>query len=197
MVLMKRLLDLTAALIGTILLFPVWVIVAIVIKLTSPGPVFYCALRTGRSGVTFGLLKFRSMRLDADRSGPGITRAEDPRFTAIGHWLRHTKLDETPQLLNVLKGDMSLVGPRPEDPRYVAFYTPEQRRVLSVRPGITGAASVHYRHEEALLTGADWERTYLTVIMPDKLRLDLDYLDRCSLWSDVWLLGKTFWSLRR
>src|SRR5437762_14127398 len=115
------------------------------------------------------------MVVDADRRGPGITTAGDRRITPLGRILRRTKLDEFPQCINVLKGDMSIVGPRPEDPRYVTYYTPQQRAVLSVRPGITSPASVRYRHEEAMLQGEDWENTYIRVVLPAKLALDLDY----------------------
>lgn len=137
------------------------------------------------------------MVADAEQSGPGITAAGDSRVTRLGRLLRRFKLDELPQLLNVLKGEMSLVGPRPEDPRYVAHYTPEQRRVLSVRPGITGAASVRYRHEEVLLRGPDWETVYLTVIMPDKLKIDLAYIGHWSFGSDLKVLVQTGAALYR
>ncbi|HUS16727.1 MAG TPA: polysaccharide biosynthesis protein, partial [Chloroflexia bacterium] len=137
------------------------------------------------------VFKFRTMIVDADQAGSAITAAGDARITSMGRWLRRTKLDELPQLLNVVRGEMSLVGPRPEDPRYVAFYTPEQRRVLCVRPGITGAASLTYRNEEALLTGPDWERAYREDVMPAKLALDLAYLTRRTLLSDMGLILQT------
>ena len=126
----------------------------------------------------FRLYKFRRMVSDADKQGPGITATGDSRITRVGRFLRRTKIDELPQLINVLSGDMSLVGPRPEDPRYVTLYTPEQRRVLAVRPGITSAASLAYRHEEQLLAGADWETVYREEVLPAKLAIDLEYL--CS-----------------
>ncbi len=194
---MKRAFDVAAALLGVLLLLPLWLAIALLVRATSPGPVFYRAQRVGRGGRPFRLLKFRTMRPGADREGAGITRAGDSRVTAAGRWLRRTKLDETPQLLNVLAGSMSLVGPRPEDPRYVARYAPEQRRVLRVRPGITSAASVRYRREEQLLRGDDWERLYLEVVMPDKLRLDLDYLDRRTFCSDLGVLWQTVWPWTR
>ncbi|MFZ1551113.1 MAG: sugar transferase, partial [Anaerolineae bacterium] len=131
------------------------------------------AVRVGQDGRPFRLYKFRSMIVGTDRQGPGITATGDPRITRVGRFLRRAKLDELPQLINVLLGDMSLVGPRPEDPRYVAFYTPEQRRVLSVHPGITSPASLAYRHEEQLLAGEDWETHYRTRVLPAKLALDL------------------------
>ncbi len=194
---MKRIFDMAAAALGAAALLPVWLAVAVAIKRGSPGPVFYRALRVGRDGVLFRLYKFRSMRADADRTGGGITCAGDARVTPVGRWLRKTKVDETPQLINVLRGEMSLVGPRPEDPRYVALYTPEQRRVLRVRPGLTGPASLRYRHEEALLAGPDWEHAYRTVVMPDKLRCDLEYLERRTFLSDMrilWQTARSVWS---
>lgn len=193
----QRTIDLLAAALGLTLLSPLFLAVAALIKLTSPGPVFHRAQRVGKAGVPFTLFKFRSMRAGAAASGPGITRSGDERITPIGRLLRRTKIDELPQLLNVLRGDMSLVGPRPEDPRYVALYTPEQRRILSVRPGITSAASIRYRHEEAMLTGDDWEKRYLSEVMPAKLRIDMDYLDRRTTASDVGILWQTFLALFR
>lgn len=187
----RRLLDVVAAAAGLALLSPLFLAIAAAIKLDSPGPVFYRARRVGRYGQEFRLYKFRSMVADADRRGPGITAAGDRRVTRVGRFLRRTKLDELPQLINVLKGEMSLVGPRPEDPRYVALYTPEQRRVLEARPGITSAASLAFRHEEQLLSGPDWEQVYRTQVMPAKLALDLDYLDRRTLASDLALIWRT------
>ena len=131
------------------------------------------------------------MAVGADRLGPGITVADDRRITPVGRWLRRTRLDELPQLFNVLKGDMALVGPRPEDPRYVARYTDEQRQVLRARPGITSRASLYYRDEAALLIGDDWERVYVEEIMPHKIALELDYLARRSIWSDLNLIFRT------
>jgi lipopolysaccharide/colanic/teichoic acid biosynthesis glycosyltransferase len=194
---LKRGFDLAAALLGLGLLAPLFAVIAAVVKLTSPGPVFYRAPRVGLGGALFGLYKFRSMHAEAPRLGPGITRAGDPRITPVGAWLRRYKLDELPQLINVVRGEMSLVGPRPEDPRYVARYSPEQRRVLTVRPGLTSVASVRYRHEEALLVGEDWEQTYLQVVMPDKLRLELAYLDGWNLSADWRVLWETAVALLR
>ena len=188
---LRRLLDLVASLAGLTVLSPLFVLIALLIVLDSPGPVFYRGQRAGRHGRLFRLYKFRSMTVGADRQGPGITAAGDARITRVGHFLRRAKLDELPQLINVLFGDMSLVGPRPEDPRYVAFYTPEQRRVLSVRPGITSPASLVYRHEEQLLAGEDWETHYRTRVLPDKLALDLAYLARRTLLSDLALILRT------
>lgn len=187
----RRAIDLTASLAGLILLSPLLAAVAGLVKLDSPGPVLYRAQRVGQGGRLFRLYKFRSMVTDAARRGPAITTAGDRRVTRVGRLLRRTKIDELPQLINVLKGEMSLVGPRPEDPRYVALYTPEQRQILAVRPGITSPASLHYRREEQLLQGADWERVYVEQVMPHKIQLELDYVARRSLWSDLGLILQT------
>ncbi|MBO9308766.1 MAG: sugar transferase [Chloroflexi bacterium] len=193
----KRLFDVLVSATALVLLLPLFLGVAIAIKLSSPGPVFYRAVRVGRHGVPFKLYKFRSMVVDADKIGAGITTAHDPRITPIGRFLRRTKLDELPQLINVLRGEMSLVGLRPEDPRYVALYTEAQRRVLRVRPGMTSPASVRYRDEQALLSGPDWETRYIQQIMPDKLAIDLQYIERATLLSDLGVLWQTFLALFR
>jgi lipopolysaccharide/colanic/teichoic acid biosynthesis glycosyltransferase len=187
---MTRLFDLVFATLGLIVLSPLFLVLSLAVRLSSPGPVFYAAHRTGRHGRPFRLLKFRSMYV-ATAPGAAITRAGDPRVTPIGRFLRAYKLDELPQLLNVIRGDMALVGPRPEDPRYTAMYSPTQQRILDVRPGITSAASLQYRDEESTLTGDDWERTYLERIMPDKIRIDLEYQARRTLRADVALILKT------
>ncbi len=188
---MARWLDMLVSLTGLLVLGPLFLLLAALIKLDSPGPVFYRAERVGKGAQTFRLIKFRTMVSDAERQGPSITTAGDKRVTPVGRLLRRTKLDELPQLVNVLKGDMSLVGPRPEDPRYVALYTPEQRRVLAVRPGITSPASLRYRHEEQVLSGPDWEQVYVGQVMPHKVQLELDYLERRTLWSDLRVLFST------
>lgn len=192
-----RWLDVPLAVVGLVALAPVLVVLAVLVKATSPGPVFYRAARVGKGARPFRLFKFRSMVVDAAQRGPGITTAGDARITPVGRFLRHYKLDELPQLLNVVLGDMNLIGPRPEDPRYVAHYTPAQRAVLKVRPGLTSPASVRYRAEEQLLTGPDWETTYLQVILPDKLQLELEYLARRTVWADLGLLWATAWALLR
>lgn len=189
--LLTRGLDLIIAGLGLVLLAPVFIVIAILIKVGSAGPVFYRANRVGQYGRPLKLYKFRSMYMNADCSGPGITLQNDPRITPLGRFLRDTKLDELPQLINVLRGDMSLIGPRPEDPRYVALYTPAQRRVLTVRPGITSPASLDYFDEETLLAGEDWEETYCDKILPRKLSLDLAYLQRRTIWSDLILILRT------
>jgi lipopolysaccharide/colanic/teichoic acid biosynthesis glycosyltransferase len=179
------------SLFGLILLSPLLLVLAVLIKADSAGPVFYRAERVGQGGKLFRLFKFRSMVWGAARLGPGITTADDERITRVGRLLRHSKLDEIPQLLNVLKGEMSLVGPRPEDPRYVALYTPEQRRILQVRPGITSPASLLYRDEEQLLTGPDWEQVYTAQVMPHKLQIELDYMERRTCSTDLRVILKT------
>ena len=186
-----RIVDVVAATIGLIILSPLLAILAFIIKCDSPGPVLYRARRAGKGGREFRLYKFRTMAADAHRRGPGVTGAGDPRITQAGRFLRRTKLDELPQLLNVLRGEISLVGPRPEDPRYVALYTPEQRRLLDVRPGITSMASLTYRNEERLLIADDWEAQYINSILLDKLSIDLAYQARRTITSDLVLLLRT------
>jgi lipopolysaccharide/colanic/teichoic acid biosynthesis glycosyltransferase len=195
---MPRAFDFFFALAALLLLSPLLLVLALLVRLTSPGPVLHRGLRIGREGVPFAVYKFRTMIPGAAQVGPGITRSGDSRITSVGRFLRRTKLDELPQLFNVLKGEMSLVGPRPEDPRYVAVYTSEQRRLLSVRPGITSAASIRFRHEERLLAGAsDWERTYMETVLPEKLRIDMNYLETRSFITDLRLLGETALALFR
>ncbi len=186
-----RALDLAVAGLGLVLLLPLLGLLALAVRFSSPGPVLYGARRVGRHGRLFTLYKFRSMRQGADRQGPGVTLAGDSRVTPLGRLLRRYKLDELPQLFNVLRGDMSLVGPRPEDPRYVALYSAEQRQVLRVRPGITSAASVYYREEETLLQGENWETIYFEQILPRKLAAELAYLQRRTVWSDLGLILHT------
>lgn len=192
---MKRLLDFAGSLAGLVLTSPLLLLVALAVKATSRGPVFYRAQRIGRGGTSFTMYKFRSMAITG--GGPAVTRSGDPRVTAVGRLLRTTKIDEIPQLLNVLRGEMSLVGPRPEDPRYVELYTEEQRAVLRVRPGMTGAAALEYSDEEALLTGPDWEHQYRNVIMPAKLGMELEYLRRQTWQSDLGILSRTLRAMIR
>jgi lipopolysaccharide/colanic/teichoic acid biosynthesis glycosyltransferase len=192
---LKQSFDVAASAAGLIVLSPLFIAISLAVRLNDGGPVFYRARRVGRGGRLFRLYKFRTMRIDADKQGPGITASGDTRITRIGRWLRRTKLDELPQLLNVLLGDMSLVGPRPEDPRYVVLYTPEQRQVLSVRPGITSAASLAYRNEEQLLTGPNWEQVYREEVMPAKLAIDLEYLAQRTLLTDIKLILRTIGAL--
>jgi len=193
----KRLFDLMVAGMGLLLLSPLLLVIALWIKLDSPGPVFFRQQRVGRFGAPFRIHKFRSMSGDAPLAGPQLTVGADPRITRAGAFLRRSKLDELPQLIDVLAGTMSLVGPRPEVPRYVAMYPAELRaKVLSVRPGITDPASIAYRDENTLLAGAaDPERVYVEQVMPAKLRFAAQYVDRMSLWNDVRLIGATLRSL--
>ncbi|HET6273363.1 MAG TPA: sugar transferase [Bacteroidota bacterium] len=188
---MGRLLNIVISLIGLILLSPVLSVVALFVKMHDGGPVTYRAKRVGIRGAIFDLHKFRTMVPNANKMGGGITVLGDKRVTPIGRFLRKYKLDELPQLFNVLKGDMSFVGPRPEDPRYVERYTPEQREVLSVPPGITSPASLHFRNEEALLSGGDWESKYIEQILPRKLAMELEYFPSRSLGGDVRIIIRT------
>lgn len=192
-----RMLDFVVSLIGLILLGPLFLLLGVLIKADSAGPVFFQAERIGQGGKPFHLVKFRSMVSHAALRGPGITTAGDERITRMGRLLRRSKLDELPQLYNVLKGEMSLVGPRPEDPRYVALFTPEQRRLLEVRPGITSPASLRYRHEERLLDGPDWERVYVEQVMPHKLQIELAYMERRTWLTDLNLIFQTVLALFR
>jgi lipopolysaccharide/colanic/teichoic acid biosynthesis glycosyltransferase len=188
----KRSFDLAFSALGIVLASPLLLLTAVLVKITSSGPVIFRHRRVGLNGLTFEVLKFRTMVRDAGKSGPAITSATDARITPAGRWLRRSKLDELPQLWNVLKGEMSFVGPRPEVPRYVESYSPRQRRVLSIRPGLTDPASIAYRHEEELLAGRDdLDRYYREVVLPDKLNLNLGYLDRVSLLYDLSLLLRT------
>jgi lipopolysaccharide/colanic/teichoic acid biosynthesis glycosyltransferase len=188
---LKRLLDLVLSGCGLIILLPLFAVIALQIKRDSPGPVFYLAPRIGQHGKPYKLYKFRSMVVDADRQGQMITTAADRRITPVGQFIRRTKIDELPQLLNVFRGEMSLVGPRPESPRYVEMYTSEQREILGYRPGITSPASLTYHNEAELLTGADWEQVYIEQIMPDKLRIDLEYMRQATVWSDLAIVFAT------
>lgn len=193
---MKRLFDIIASTCGLIVLSPLFVVLAIWIKLDSEGPIFYKQTRVGRNNKDFHLYKFRSMRVGADKQGLITIGDRDNRVTKSGYFIRKYKLDEFPQLINVLKGDMSLVGPRPEVRKYVAMYTPEQMRVLNVRPGITDIASITYRNESEILSHVeDPEKYYVEVIMQDKLRLNLEYVKNQSLLYDIKLIFKTFFAI--
>ena len=194
----KRLFDVVAAVAGLLVLSPLFALVALAIKLTSRGPVFFRQERVGRDFQPFRIYKFRTMVVDAPRLGGQITAGRDPRITTIGHLLRKTKLDELPQLLNVLSGEMSLVGPRPEVPKYVEMFRPQFAEVLSVRPGITDLASVKYRDENEILGRADDpEAAYVNQVLPDKLALATEYVRRASFWFDVRLIFATFWKVMR
>jgi len=190
----KRAFDLLASGLGILLLSPLLGVIAVLVRLDSQGPVLFRQERVGKSGRPFQILKFRTMRVDAERVGGQLTVRNDPRITGIGRFLRKAKLDELPQLMNVFRGDMSLVGPRPEVPRYVAMYTPEQRRVLEVPPGITDLASIEFRDENEFLQDHDDPETfYVTQIMPKKLELNLLYLSRRSFVFDLFIIFRTLW----
>ena len=189
----KRLFDITLSLLALVLLCPLLLAVALWVRLDSRGPVLFRQQRVGRGGQPFAILKFRTMQVNAEAAGLQITVGQDPRITRTGRWLRRSKLDELPQLLNVLRGEMSMVGPRPEVPRYVALYPADQRAtVLSVRPGITDLASLAFRDESTLLArSADPERTYVEEILPIKLRHACDYVAQRSLWLDLRIIVRT------
>lgn len=191
---MKRLFDIVASGCGLIVLSPVFLILAIWIKLDSPGPVFYRQVRVGRGNRDFRIFKFRSMRVGSDKGSLVTIGGHDPRITRSGYFIRKFKLDEFPQLINVFVGDMSLVGPRPEVRHYVDYWTPEQMHVLNVRPGITDPASIKFRNENELMEQAeDPEKYYIEVIMQEKIKLYLEYVQHHSFLGDIGLIFKTFW----
>lgn len=192
----KRILDLLLVIPGLILLSPLLILIACCVKLDAPGPIFFRQTRTGRNGKPFSILKYRSMVVDAEKQGLQITASGDRRITRVGRILRKTKLDELPQLFNVLKGEMSLVGPRPEVPRYTQLYTPDQSRVLDYLPGITDPASIAFRHEESILAAAaNPDDAYVNEIMPEKIRINLEYQQRANIFSDALVIVKTFTSI--
>lgn len=190
---MKRFFDILVSILALILLSWLFLICAIFIKLSSRGPVFYKGKRVGRSGNIFLMHKFRSMVINADKIGTDLTPKGDPRVTKFGKFLRKTKLDELPQLIDVLKGDMSLVGPRPESPMYAKYYNERQKRVLNVRPGIVGPTQIKYRHEELLLKDKpNPDEYYINELMPKKLEIDLQYLDKQNFFTDIAIIFKAF-----
>ena len=189
---LKRLMDIVISGGALLVIWPVLLLVALAIKIDDPGPVFYRQVRVGRGGKTFRIFKFRTMVVDADKKGLAITVGRDNRITRVGALLRKTKLDELAQLINVFVGEMSFVGPRPEVQKYVDLYTPYQRQVLLVRPGITDYASIAYRNENDMLAEAeDPERMYIDVIMPDKIELNMKYLREISPLADIRLIFGT------
>ncbi len=190
---MKRAFDFLLSSLGLVFLSPLFLLITVAVHLDSSGPIFFRQERAGKNGNPFTIFKFRSMVPGAANKGPLITAAGDPRVTRVGRFLRRTKLDELPQLINVWKGDMSLVGPRPEVPAYVALYNERQRKVLSVRPGITDPASILYADEEGILaSAANPQRLYEETILPRKLELNLRYIENMSLTMDISLILKTF-----
>ena len=197
---MKRTFDMIWATVGLLLLWPLFLFVGLLIKLEDGGSIFFRQRRVGRHGHTFRMWKFRTMLVDAELKGSALTVGRDPRITRVGHWLRATKIDELPQLLNVWTGEMSLVGPRPEVQKYVDLYSVGQRQVLGLRPGITDLASVKYRRESDLLAASsDPDRTYVEEIMPEKIRINLEYAAQASAWKDfrVILLTLGLWPGRK
>ncbi len=190
--LIKRIFDIICSGIGIIILSPILLIISILIKKGSDGPVFFKQIRVGEKGKEFEILKFRTMVVGAEKLGRQITVGKDNRITKIGAFLRKYKLDELPQLINVFKGDMSLVGPRPEVPRYVKLYNEEQRKVLDVKPGITDLASIRYRDENDLLGKAeDPDDMYINTIMPDKLALNMEYINKSNIFFDIYIILQT------
>jgi lipopolysaccharide/colanic/teichoic acid biosynthesis glycosyltransferase len=184
-------LDMVGSVAGLVLLSPLLLGLALAVRLSSPGPALFKSVRVGRFGRPFRLYKLRTMVKDASSQGPAITTASDSRVTPLGRYLRKYKLDELPQLINVLYGDMSLVGPRPEDPRYVAQYSREQLALLDARPGITSPASLLHSSEEDELTGDDWETFYLSHVLPEKLAVDAEYLRTRTVFTDVRTIAET------
>ncbi len=190
----KRAFDLVFGTVGLLLLSPLFLLGCVLAKGQSAGPVFYKAKRVGKDEVLFEMYKFRTMVVNADRLGSSLTTYQDARITRIGRFLRWTKLDELPNLINVIKGEMSLIGPRPEAPIYVQSYTPAQKQVLQVKPGMTGPSQLANRHEEEKLKArSNPEHYYITELMPKKLALDLHYVATQSLAADLGWLLKTFW----
>ena len=193
---MKRVFDVLVAVGGLLLLTPVFLLVALLIKLDSPGPVLFTQERMGRRFQPFRIYKFRTMVPEAPRLGGTITAGADPRITRIGRILRLTKIDELPQLLNVLRGDMSVVGPRPEVRQYVELFRSDYEEILQVSPGITDLASVQYRHEAELLGQAENpEDRYVKEILPEKIKLAKEYLHQSSFFFDIVVLLKTFFAI--
>ena len=190
----KRLFDVVLAALFLVPALPLMALVSVLVKLTSRGPVLFSQHRAGKNGIEFRLLKFRTMVPDRTQTGPGVTTSGDPRVTVTGRLLRKSKFDELPQLFHVLSGKMSLVGPRPDLPEYLASLDQNQRSVLTLRPGLTGNASVSFRNEEEILAQApigQLEPFYLTHVLPKKVQLDLEYAKTATLWSDIGMLFRT------
>ncbi len=188
----KRLFDLFFSFVGISLFLPVGTLIALIIKIDDGGPIFYIQERVGQGGRHFKMIKFRTMIRDADKIGSAITIGNDSRITRVGRWLRRFKLDEFPQLFNVLKGEMSFVGPRPEVPKYVALYNDTERKVLNLVPGITDPASIIYRNENEILGKfGDPEKHYVEKIMPDKIRINLEYAKKPNVLSDIFVILQT------
>lgn len=189
---MKRLFDITASFLGIIILSPLLIFIGLWVGLSSKGGVFYKQIRVGKNNKDFKLYKFRSMRVNSDKQGLLTVGSKDSRITKAGYFIRKYKIDELPQLFNVLKGDMSFVGPRPEVRRYVDLYSKEQMKVLSVRPGITDPASIKYRNENDILSSqSNPEEYYIQHIMPDKLKINIDYINKRTFIKDIKIIFQT------
>lgn len=195
----KRLVDIVVSALGLLVLSPLLLLISIAVVIDSGRPVLFRQQRVGRNGALFDIYKFRSMSQSAQRAGPSVTSAGDPRVTTVGRWLRSTKLDELPQLWNVLVGDLAIVGPRPEVPRYVSLWSEADRAVvLSVRPGLTDPASIKYRREETLLsTQPDPEHFYQSIVLPDKVRMYRGYVESRSMVVDFRLIRQTLHAVVR
>lgn len=189
---MKRLFDITASFFGILILSPLLIFIGLWVGLSSKGGVFYKQIRVGKNNKDFKLYKFRSMRVNSDKQGLLTVGSKDSRITKAGYFIRKYKIDELPQLINVLKGDMSFVGPRPEVRRYVDLYSEEQMKVLSVRPGITDPASIKYRNENDILSSeSNPEQYYIQHIMPDKLKINIDYINTRTFVKDIKIIFQT------
>jgi len=188
----KRGFDIVFSFLGLLVLSPLFLVISLLIKTGSTGPIFFKQVRVGKDGKEFKIVKFRTMEVGAEKKGKQLTVGQDRRITKEGRWLRKYKLDELPQLINVLVGEMSLVGPRPEVPKYVAYYNNYQRNILKVKPGITDLASIEFRSENEILGRShDPEKTYIEEIMPAKFELNLKYIKNMSLFNDLKIILKT------
>jgi lipopolysaccharide/colanic/teichoic acid biosynthesis glycosyltransferase len=192
----KRIFDVAASIIGLIVLLPLFIIIAILIKLNDKGPIFYKQKRIGQNFKPFKLLKFRTMIVNADKIGPAVTKDGDPRITKIGKFLRKTKLDELPQLWNVIRGDMSIVGPRPEVEKYIQYYEDDYKEILKVKPGITDYATIKFRNEEEILSKYDdTESAYIKYVLPEKIKLYKTYIKEISFLTDLKIIFWTLWRI--
>lgn len=192
----KRIFDIISSILGLILFSPFLIIISILILIDSKGGIFFKQQRVGKNNIDFGLLKFRTMKVDSEKQGQLTISNKDSRITKVGSFLRKYKLDEIPQLINVLKGEMSVVGPRPEVRKYVNLYTPEQLKVLTVKPGLTDLASLKYINENEILSKSSTpEKTYIEEIMQEKLKLNMKYIAKNNLWFDIQLIFKTIGKL--
>jgi lipopolysaccharide/colanic/teichoic acid biosynthesis glycosyltransferase len=192
---LKRAFDIVAASVALIVLAPLLCVIAVLIKVDSHGPAIFRQRRLGQGARLFEMVKFRTMVVDAEAKGPTITVGDDPRITRVGRFIRRFDLDELPALVNVLKGEMSVVGPRPEVPRYLTYYTEEQKRIFSVKPGLTDPGTLAFRNEGALLVGDDVERVYTREVLPRKLALSLAYVDRQSFLGDLGVICRTLFEI--